>query len=177
MERERWKNEKRQVDDASLSGLKGEAGFTYLELVIAMSVLLILLPALFFITRTFMSEIKGLDGKERLVMESMAFSGYIHQELKQGSHFRMDNGSLYFQLPNGDTVCYRHQKRRVIRSVRAQGETAFKGNTILLQDVYYIAFVPDPVGVGMKIGMQNWNASLDWSTYVAGRVRTSDEAE
>lgn len=165
------------MDHASLSGLRAEGGFTYIEMVFAMGVLLILIPALFFIARTFTEEIKEMDGKERLEMESMVFSDYIHKELKQGSHFQLDHGSLYFQLETGETICYRYKNRQVIRSVRANGGAGFKGNTILLQDVYFIAFIPDQSGVKMEIGLQNWNASLDFSTYVAGRVRNSDGAE
>ncbi|SEN06514.1 hypothetical protein [Lihuaxuella thermophila] len=153
-----------------------EQGFTYIELVLSFFVLVLLLPALFFAVHTLEKELKKMMGQERLQMEYLAFHAWVQDELRQGSRFRLQGGAMLFDLPTGETVRYEVKKRQVIRSVKAKGETTFKGMTIILRHVYFIAFVPGKKEVVIDVGLQNWHASLDFSVTVAERTEVDDGA-
>ncbi|MBA4493272.1 hypothetical protein ACFO25_06640 [Paenactinomyces guangxiensis] len=171
MERKKRKTEEIALKNPPLlSILKNDRGFTYIELVISLSLLVLLLPALFFSARTLETEIKKLVSHHRLQMEYIAFVTSVQAEIRQGRGFRTDEGALLFDLPTGETIRYKWQKRQVVRSVKKKGETAFKGMTVLANHVYFITFVPGRDKVMIDIGLQNWNANLDMSVAVAGRV-------
>lgn len=151
-----------------------EQGFTYIELVLSLSALVLMLPALFFAVQTLEKEFKKMMGQERLQMEYLAFNAWVQDELRQGNHFRLQGGALLFDLPTGETVRYEVKKRQVIRSVKAKGESRFKGTTIILRHVYFIAFIPGEKEVAIDIGLQNWHASLDLRVTIAGRTEMDE---
>lgn len=110
-------------------------------------------------------------GHQQLAMEAEGFLSDVRDEIRQGSDFRLSSQHwLEFDLPSGETVRYRLDQRRIIRSLRAADGTQFQGTTILLHDVYYFACVPDEEGVEMEVGLQNWHTDLSVKTYIRGRV-------
>lgn len=149
----------------------GEKGFTYAELAVALSLVVLLIPVVFSLGHMVEAEMKKAMGREQLQEEASAFVSDARDELRRGYHFRLSpEGWLLFELPTGETIRYKHDNRRVIRSVRKPGETRFSGTTVLLQDVYYAGFYPDEEGVWLDLGLQNWYADLNVKTYVRGRV-------
>ncbi|SFJ07158.1 Putative Competence protein ComGF [Thermoflavimicrobium dichotomicum] len=106
-------------------------------------------------------------------MEYRAFLSYVQNEVKQGAHFRTENGALLFELPSGETIRYEQKNRQVIRRVKKANEKHFKGTMILLQHVYLILFIPDKSGVLLDVGLQSWSADLEMKIYIHGRSRVS----
>lgn len=146
-----------------------EHGYSYIEFTITFSLLIFLIPALYFCSNILEQEFKKYMAQERLQMEFISFQMFVQNELKKGQDFSLRNGGLEIRLPT-EVVRYEQKKREIIRSVKAPNEKQFKGYTILLQHVYLASFIPDQAGVTMEIGMQNWLASIDVTTYVGKRV-------
>ncbi|GAA5344647.1 hypothetical protein CLV97_105124 [Planifilum fimeticola] len=152
--------------------MTGEQGFTYVELAVALSLVVLLVPVVFSLGHMVEAEMKEGIGRQQLQEEASAFVSDVRDELRRGSHFRLSpEGWLLFDLPTGETIRYKHDRRRVIRSVRKPGETRFSGTTVLLQEVYFAGFYPDKHGVWLDLGLQNWYADLNVKTYVRGRVK------
>lgn len=149
-----------------------ERGFTYVELAVALSLAVLLIPVVFSLGHMLEAEMKKGMGRQQLQEEASAFLSDARDELRRGFRFRLSpEGWLLFDLPTGEIVRYKHDRRRVIRGVRKPGESRFSGTTVLLQEVYYAGFYPDGDGVWLDLGMQNWYADLKVKTYVRGRVR------
>ncbi|MEW9033601.1 MAG: hypothetical protein AB2404_12905, partial [Planifilum fimeticola] len=160
------------VKGSAICTVTGEQGFTYVELAVVLSLVVLLIPVVFSVGHMVEAEMKEGIGRQQLQEEVSAFVSDVRDELRRGSHFRLSpEGWLLFDLPTGETIRYKHDRRRVIRSVRKPGETRFSGTTVLLQEVYYAGFYPDQDGVWLDLGLQNWYADLNVKTYVRGRVK------
>jgi len=130
---------------------------------------MLLLPSLFFLSHTFDMSIKEGMEKERLQMEWMAFVPQLERDVRQGTHFRLQDGSLIIDLDSQESVRYELNDRRIIRSVKNKGATSYRGTTLVLQDVYYAMFLPEPRGVMVDIGMQGWHTHRDFALFLAKR--------
>lgn len=134
--------------------------------------MVLLIPAVFSLGHMLEAEMKKAVGRQQLQEEASAFLSDARDELRRGVHFRLSPGGwLLFDLPTGETIRYKHDRRRVIRGVRKPGETRFSGTTVLLHDVYYAGFYPDGEGVWLDLGLQNWHTDISVKTYIRGRVR------
>ena len=134
--------------------VRSEAGFTYVELAVALSLVVVLIPAVMTLGLVVQSGSNRIIGHQQLAMEAEGFLSDVRDEIRQGSDFRLSSQHwLEFDLPSGETVRYRLDQRRIIRSLRAADGTQFQGTTILLHDVYYFACVPDEEGVEMEVGI------------------------
>ncbi len=151
--------------------MKEERGFTYVELAVALSLVVLLVPAVMSLGLLIESGTKQIIGRQQLMMEAEAFLADLRNEVRQGNGFRLSGENwLEFDLPSGETVRYRLDKRRIIRSLRGADEAQFRGTTILLQDVYLFTCVPDKEGVEIEIGLQNWESDITLQTYLRSRV-------
>lgn len=143
-----------------------------MELAVVLSLVVLLIPVVFSLGHMVETELKKAMGRQQLQEEAIAFVSDVRDELRRGSDFRLSpEGWLLLDLPTGETIRYKHDRRRVIRSVRKPGETRFSGTTVLLQEVYYAGFYPDGDGVWLDLGLQNWYGDLKVTTYVRGRVK------
>lgn len=151
--------------------IRGQGGYTYVEVAVVLSLCVILIPAVMSLHHTLESDLKQLVGKQHLQGEAAAWMSRFRDEVRSGGQFRISKeGGLLFELPSGDTVQYKQNRRRLIRRVRHQGEKQFKGTTILAHDVYYAGFETDGKGVKVDIGLQNWHSDLTVQTYIRGRT-------
>lgn len=150
--------------------LKNERGYTYIELTITLSLLIVLFPAVFFLTNTLEAEFKKMVNREQLQMEYMAFHAFMMREINQATRFRLQGKDVIVDLPTGESIRYQFKKRQIMRSVKRCGEMHYLGTTIVLQHVYFCAIVPDENGVYIDVGLQNWYSSLDLNTYIGKRV-------
>ncbi len=151
--------------------MKEERGFSYVELAVALSLLVILIPAVMSFGLLMESNTKQMIGRQQLMMEAEAFLADLRNEVRQGTNFRLSKENwLEFDLPSGETVRYRLDKRRIIRSLRGVDEAQFRGTTILLHDVYLFNCVPDHKGVEIEIGLQNWESDITLQTYLRSRI-------
>ncbi|RAL25920.1 hypothetical protein DL897_07540 [Thermoflavimicrobium daqui] len=148
-----------------------EQGFTYIELIISLSIGLLLIPAFYFCAQLLEKEVKQMMGQARLSMEYQQFLHDFQDEVKQGTNFRTVQGALLFDLPTGDTVRYELKKRQIIRSIKKEDEVRFQGRTILLSHVYFVLFKPERSGVSLEIGLQNWYADFEMKIFIYGRDR------
>ena len=113
--------------------MKEERGFSYVELAVALSLLVILIPAVMSFGLLMESNTKQMIGRQQLMMEAEAFLADLRNEVRQGTNFRLSKENwLEFDLPSGETVRYRLDKRRIIRSLRGVDEAQFRGTTICL---------------------------------------------
>ncbi|MFS8513963.1 MAG: hypothetical protein LOD87_09615, partial [Planifilum fulgidum] len=118
--------------------MTGERGFTYVELAVTLSLVVLLIPVVLSLGDAVEAGMKEGMGRIQLQEEASAFVSDVRDELRRGSRFRLSpEGELLFDLPTGETIRYKQDRRRVIRSVRKPGETRFSGTTVLLQEVYY----------------------------------------
>jgi hypothetical protein len=158
-------------NDVSLStlGLKDEQGFTYIEMVISLTILIAIIPTLFFVGNTYHDELKHLSGQYRLQKEYIHWMLFVQNELKQGSAFHNEGTALVFDLPSGDAIRYEWKDRQVLRSVKKKGTSSFQGRTILAYHVDKIAFVPSGNGVHLDICLQNRDARFALRTTIMAR--------
>lgn len=151
--------------------IKSEGGVTYVELAIALSLVVLLIPAVMSLSLLIESGTKQIVGRQQLMMESEAFLADLRNEVRQGRNFRLSKENwLEFDLSSGESVRYRLDKRRIIRSLRGADDVQFHGTTILLQDVYFFACTPDSNGVEIEVGLQNWESDLILKTYLRSRI-------
>jgi hypothetical protein len=138
---------------------------------VALTLLIVMIPALTTFQWVMESRGKRMMDRQGLQAEADVFTADVRDDLRQGTNFRLSKqGWLLFDLPTGETVRYKEKARRLIRSVRAPGESRFKGTTVMLQDVYFVSFQPTNEGVWLDIGLQNWHSDLDMKVFVRGRV-------
>lgn len=150
--------------------LKDERGYTYIELTISLSLLIILFPAVFFLSHTLEAEFRKLMSREELQMEYRIFHASLASEIAQATRLSLEGKNLVLDFPTGESARYEFKKRQLIRSVRRPGDMVFRGVTIVLQHVYFSTLVPDENGVYVDVGLQNWYSHLDLSTYIGKRV-------
>lgn len=172
MERIRRKDENKTVADASLPSLKAEAGFTFVEISMVLSILVFFLPTLFFVVFTIEKETREAFGKTRMHLDYLSFLAWIEKDIQKGVYFQEEEGSLYIHTPDQTMIRYHLQDRKLIRSVQSQGEKRPRGTMIVLKDVYYAIFLPDIKGVGLDVGLQNWYAHQEFATYFSARAQT-----
>jgi hypothetical protein len=155
----------------SLSKLvKNEQGFAYIELVVSLSMLVAIIPSLFFVANTYQRELRRLNGQHRLQMEYTHFMIFVQNELKQGKDFHNEGNRLLFHLSSGDAVRYEWKDQQVIRSVKKKGASSFQGRTILAYHVYSIVFMPFENNVTMEIRFQDKvGGYLDLHTSITAR--------
>jgi hypothetical protein len=157
-------------NDISLSNfVQQEQGFTYVEIVISLAILVVILPSLLFVANTYQHELKRLSRQHRLQMEYTHFMMFVQNELKQGSDFRGEGGNLVFRRSSGDTIRYEWKEQQVVRSVQKKGSSVFQGRTILAYHVDSVAFVPSVDGVMIDICLQDRDARLALSTTIMAR--------
>lgn len=145
-----------------------EEGFMYVEWMISLSLLLFLIPTIYFLSTNMEQDLKEMMDRKRLQMEWIAFYRFAKKEIAKGSHFQYQYPALVFQLPDGMHVKYEQKKRWLVRSVRGRGQSLFKGNTIVLQQVYQSVFVPRGEGVYMEVQLQAWYATAKMHTFFSG---------
>ncbi|MBA4603460.1 hypothetical protein [Thermoactinomyces mirandus] len=172
MERFRREDENQTVADTSLSSLKTEYGFTFVETGMVLSILVFFLPALFFAAFTVEKQIREAFGKTRMHLDYLSFSAWIERDIQKGVYFQEEDDILYIHSPDGNVIRYHLRDRNLIRSVQARGENRFRGTTIVLKDVYYAIFLPDIKGVGLDVGLQNWYAHQEFATYFSARTQS-----
>ncbi|TCW37628.1 hypothetical protein [Laceyella sacchari] len=161
-----------------LSKRSDDAGFTYVELMIAFMLLLLLLPALFFIAHAFETNLKTFVGQQELQLEYMAFRPLVERDIAQAIHIvTMEGGVLELIHPDGKAVRYQTSNRQVIRRVKEAGANRFSGATVVLRHVYYMGFHPERRGVRLDMGLQNWLADLDIKIFIAGRMGVHHAAD
>lgn len=139
-----------------------------------LSILVFFLPALFLASFAVEKETGKAFGKTRMHLDYLSFSAWIEKDIQKGVSFEEKDGSLYILTPDQTLIRYHLQDRKLIRSVQTQGESRFRGTMIVLKDVYYAIFLPDIKGVGLDVGMQNWYAYQEFSTYFSARAWTDD---
>ncbi|WP_124727764.1 hypothetical protein [Staphylospora marina] len=149
--------------------MRDEKGYTYVEVIISLSVLVLLIPSLFLATRTFEGEIGKQAGRQRLEAEVLSFVPLLEQDVKRASHFRKEGEALVIGFPDGSSVRYEHRNRRLIRSVKEPTDSSFGGTMIVLDNVYFAAWMPDDRGVEVELGLQNWTSSMDVTLYLSER--------
>ncbi|SFS80063.1 hypothetical protein SAMN05444972_10819 [Marininema halotolerans] len=150
--------------------MKEEKGFTYVEIAIVMTILTLLIPAIFSFEYGLERQLKKGFYRQQLGAEIQQFVADVRDEIRQGQDFRLSNeGWLLFDLPSGETVRYKQDKRRLLRGVRSKEGSGYQGTTILLQDAYWIGFEPDQDGVWFEVGLQNWHSDLKVRRYFRGR--------
>lgn len=155
--------------NAPVSSLKKEAGFTYIEFCIVLSVLILFLPALFFVSLTAEREIKEMIHHSRLEMDYLSFLVWLEKDVQKGVRFQEENGLLYIEQEQEVIVRYSLKDRRLIRSVKKPEEKDFRGTTIVLDNVYYAHFLPDGKGVKFNVGLQNWYTHQEFESYFSKR--------
>ncbi|MFD1436014.1 hypothetical protein ACFQ5F_14025 [Kroppenstedtia eburnea] len=142
-----------------------------MELAVVLSLLALLIPVVLGVSLELERGLKKMVAEQQLHSAAETFIADVRDDLRRGENFRLSStGWLLFDLPEGETIRYKHQRRRVIRSVRPPGASRFKGTTILLDDVYFIGFDPGSDGVRFDLGLQNWHGDLDTTFFVRGRV-------
>ncbi|GGA31537.1 hypothetical protein GCM10007416_00060 [Kroppenstedtia guangzhouensis] len=142
-----------------------------MELAVVLSLLALLIPVVLGVNLELERSFKKTMAEQQLHSAAETFIADVRDELRRGENFRLSpTGWLIFDLPEGETIRYKHQRRRVIRSVRGPGTSRFQGATILLEDVYFIGFDPGPDGVRIDLGLQNWHGDLDTTFFVRGRL-------
>lgn len=107
--------------------------------------------------------------KERLQMEWMAFVPQLERDVREGVRFYRQDDALIIDLSSEKSVRYELKKRQIIRSVKNQGDSHFRGNMLVLQDVYYAVFLPETEGVFVDIGLQGWYTHLDFLLFLSKR--------
>lgn len=147
-----------------------ESGFTYIELMIALMILLLLLPVLFFLAHTFESRLQQVMGLKELQAEYLTFRPLMERDIAQAVHFTTDGELLVLTCPDGKVIRYTTSKRQLIRQVKEAGTARFQGHMVVLRHVYFIGFYPEKNGVALDIGLQNWLADLDLKTYMGRRT-------
>ncbi|MCS1350547.1 hypothetical protein [Mechercharimyces sp. CAU 1602] len=146
-------------------------------MILSLSLLALLLPTLFSLGWIVEKEMKEMMGRQRLEVAWDTFYGDLYEEIGEGSDFRLDErGDFHFELGDGRRVRYRQDSRTrsVVREVKRVNESHYKGRTVLLQEVYYAAFVPMQEGVYVDIGLQNWTADLEINTFIRSRRERLD---
>lgn len=142
-----------------------------MELAVVLSLLALLIPVILGVSLELESGMKKMMGEQQLHSAAETFAADVRDDLRRGKDFRLSpKGWLLFDLPSGDTIRYKQDRRRVIRSVRQAGKPRFRGTTILLEDVYFIGFEPREGGVRIELGMQNWHGDFETELFVRGRV-------
>ncbi|PTX65026.1 hypothetical protein C8P63_101250 [Melghirimyces profundicolus] len=136
-----------------------------------LSLLALMIPVFLAVGLELEKGVKKITAEEELRSEAGAFTADVREDIQRGRNFRLSpEGWLLFDLPSGETVRYKQHRRRVIRSVRPPGHTAFRGTTVLVHHVYFISFEPRRDGVGIELGMQNWHGDYDRKFFVGGRL-------
>lgn len=136
-----------------------------------LSLLALLIPVVLGVSLGLESGLKKMVAEQQLHSGAETFIADVRNDLRRGENFRLTStGWLLFDLPEGETIRYKHQKRRIIRSVRPPGASRFQGTTILLEDVYFIGFDPGSDGVRIELGLQNWHGDWDATFFVRGRL-------
>lgn len=163
MEKPKRRRQEPSYPNASLSS---QLGFTYLELVMSMFLILVFVPVIFFSLSHFVMDSQKIMEQERYQMDWLTCAVWIQNEIKKGQRFRVHNEALYFELPTGETIRYFWDRGRIVRQVREQKHQAFRGYTILLQQVKAFRFYPQQSGVWIAFTFQN-----DYSvrTFIQGR--------
>lgn len=151
-----------------------EEGFSYIETVWYLCLLSLLLPALFFMSHIMELSIKEGMERERLQMEWLAFVPQLERDIRQGVRFYQQDGAFIIDLVSKESVRYELKKRQIIRSVKKQGEDRFRGNMLMMQDVYYALFLPQQQGIMVDVGLQGWHTHLDFSLFLAKRSLAHD---
>lgn len=154
--------------------MKKEAGFTYIEFCVVLSVLILFLPALFFVSLTAEKEIKEMIHHSRLEMDYLSFLIWLEKDVQKGVRFQEKNGLLYIEQDQNVIIRYSLKDRRLIRSVKKTEEKEFRGTTIVLDDVYYAHFLPDEKGVKFHVGLQNWHSHQEFEAYFSKRPQEED---
>lgn len=150
---------------------RDDQGFTYVELAVVLSLLLLIIPVVLAVSLDLEQALKQLIAEQELRSEAEAFATDIQKDVQRGNHFRLSpEGWLLFDFPTGETLRYRHDRRRVIRSVKKPGHSAFRGTTVLLHNVYFISFHPHRGGVSIDLGMQNWHGDVEREFFIRGRL-------
>jgi len=146
--------------------LKKEKGFTYVELVICLTLFSILVPVIFFTFSNLNFSIKKIINRNALALQYLSFISWFEKEVKEGRDFKVQDNSLTFFLPNNSLVKYELKKRKIFRSVYNSKDRCFKGVTILLDNVYYVIFLNYKNGVYIDLGLQNWYTTIEFSKYI-----------
>lgn len=171
MERQTQSGASATTASAANHPLKSEAGFTYVEFSVVLLLLLLFVPIVMGISFHLEKGMKAAFWEQQLQMELSAFASDVRDEIRAGTHHRLTKeGWLLMDMPTGETIRYKHDQRRIIRSVRPRGETRFHGTTILAHDVYWVSFFPDHTGVHVEIGLQNWYGDREAQFYFRGRA-------
>lgn len=141
-----------------------------MELAVVLIIVSILIPAVFSVQYGLESQLKKGFYRHQLQAEAQQFNADVRDEIRQGINFRLsEKGWLLFELPSGETVRYKQDKRRLLRGIRSDQGEKFQGVTVLLQDAYWVGFEPDDEGVWVEIGLQNWHSDLKIRRYYRGR--------
>ncbi|SDB95579.1 hypothetical protein SAMN04488112_10197 [Melghirimyces thermohalophilus] len=151
--------------------MRGEGGFTYVELAVVMSLLVLLIPIVLAVSLELEKGMKTILAEQALRSGAGAFAADVREDLRQGKNFRLTSeGWLLFEQPEEGTIRYKLDKRRIIRSVSQSGQSNFRGTTVLIHDVYMVHFTPEAGGVRIELGMQNWHGDYETEFFFRGRV-------
>lgn len=164
MEKSERRTQNRACRNPSVSG---QLGFTYIELVIAMFLLMMIVPVIFFCFIQLVTEGQKIMDQERYQMNWLSCYIWMQRELKNGQHFRVDQEALLFEMPSGDLVRYHWDRGRIVRQVRKRKSKSFQGYTVLLQDVRAYRLFPYQSGVLMAFTFPN---DYTVRTFIRGRI-------
>jgi hypothetical protein len=91
----------------SVSPLKRQAGFTYVEMVVTTALWMLMLPIVFALALSLESSLKEQIGQEQLQMEANAFVSDIRDEIRGSVRVRSGTeGALWLDRPDGSIVRY-----------------------------------------------------------------------
>ncbi|MDR6224938.1 hypothetical protein [Desmospora profundinema] len=142
-----------------------------MEFSVVLMLLLLFVPVVMSVSFHVEKGMKEAFWEQQLQMELSAFAADVRDEIRSCTHHRLSKeGWLLMETPTGETIRYKHDRRRIIRSVRPLGESRFQGTTILAHDVYWVVFSPDGTGVHVEIGLQNWHGDREARLYFRGRT-------
>lgn len=176
MERQTRANATISSAGTAVRTLTGQKGFTYVEVAVVLMLLLLLIPMGMTFTFHLEQGIKETFWEQQLQMELSAFAMDVRDEIRACTRFRLaGDGALLMDTPAGETIRYRLDRHRIIRSVRAQGESGFKGTTILAHQVSRVRFSPDDAGVSLEISLQNGYGEQEAHYYFRGRAAGGNE--
>jgi len=118
---------------------KGEGGFTFISMILAITILSLTLPMLAFLIQSVKYE------TTYKALSTHQFLYFLRDDMLMTSEYTIKNNELYLKYPDDSTVMYIQSGSLIIRKVDGEGYE------IYLRDIKDISFQPLSYGVRVII--------------------------
>jgi hypothetical protein len=153
--------------------VKSSNGFTYIELLISFSLTVLILATVVPVIGAITREAEQNVDHVVLQREASALHFLLLNEMKQGYHFRVMGGDLYFQLDDARTVQLEHRQGQLGRRLSKRGaQGPFEGYILLSRHIDHIDYHLDEDGNGVTIRVlyKKGDAAMTLETHWRSRI-------